>query len=155
MFQQIYNIYANEIFIFVIFKIKTFFKNMKSKDRISFYVLYKDFNTGDMIPYDVMKGLYNHIFNENGTFRKKEFHIFDENFKYKSITNKEDLKKFINNHFRYYYWSKCEWEFIVSDWPPTQKNRDKKVDIYDFLKPNIDLITNIVWEQIKDKINDK
>ena len=149
MFQQIYNIYVKEIFIFVIFKIKTF---LNMKDRISFYVLYKDFNSGDMIPYDVMKGLYNHIYNENGAINKKEFHIYDEKFNRKSIINKEDLKTFINNHFRYYYWSKCEWEFIVSDWPSTKENRDKKVDIYDFLKPNIDLITNIVWEQIKNKI---
>lgn len=124
------------------------------KNKINFYVLYKDFNTGEMTTYDVMPTLYNSIFNSKGKF-SKSFSFYDkENHDYRRVKTINELRTFIENHFRYHYWSKCEWEFIVSDWPPTKENRSVKIDVFDQLKPNIDLITNIVWEQIKTKIND-
>lgn len=122
--------------------------------RISFYVLYKDFNNGQMTPYDVMPSLYGSIFNSNGSLSKKNFYICDDKtFKRRNIKDKKDLKKFVNSHFMYHYWSKCEWEYIASDWPPKKDNREVKIDVYQQLKPNIDLIVDIIWEQIKNKLN--
>lgn len=124
--------------------------------KISYKVLYKDFNTGKMEEYDVMPSLYGSIFTSKGTLSKKSFHIYDDKtFKRKEVENKQDLKKFIDSHFRYCYAHKCEWEFIASDWPNTDNGRDVKVDVYQQLKPNINLITDIVWEQVKDKLNKK
>ena len=122
--------------------------------RIQFYALYKEYNNGEMVSFDVMPSLYNSILNSNGTISKRSFRIYDDKKKeYKQISTKNELRKFIRNHFLYHYWGKCEWEFIASDWPPTNRpNRDKKVDVYHQLEPNIDLITDIVWEQIKDKL---
>ena len=122
--------------------------------RIKFYVLYKEYNNGEMVSYDVMPSLYNSILNSNGTISKRSFRIYDDKKnEYKQVSTKNELRKFIRNHFLYHYWGKCEWEFIASDWPPTNRsNRDKKVDVYNQLEPNINLITDIVWEQIKDKL---
>lgn len=120
--------------------------------RISFYVLYKDFNTGSMKKYDVMNSLYNTIFNSNGSLSKKNFYIYGNDFKRKEIKTRDDLRKFIDFHFRYLYSFKCEWEFIALDWPNSDNGRAVKIDVYQQLEPNIDLITDIVFEQIKNKI---
>ncbi|MDE5888577.1 MAG: hypothetical protein K2H20_01010 [Bacilli bacterium] len=123
------------------------------KNRISFYILYKDFNNGEMTHYDVMPTLYNTIFNSDNTISKQRFKIYSKILKdYKPIETIEELKKFITNHFRYHYWSKCEWEFIASDWPPGKDERRKKIDGFQQLEPNIDLITEIIWKQIFKKI---
>ena len=124
------------------------------KKRPSFYVMYKNFNNNDEIDfYDVMPSLYGSIFNSRGGISKKNFYIWDEKtYERKEITNKSELKKFIDRHFIYCYRFKCEWEFIVTGWPPKKDEKEIKVDVYQQLKPNIDVITDIVWEQIKNKI---
>lgn len=124
------------------------------KNKIKFFVMVKDFSLGgDIQHYDVMPSLYGTIFTSKGKLSKRDFYILDDKtYKRKEIKEKKDLKKFINSHFRYHYWGKCEWEFIVQDWPTHFNSKDIKVDVYEQLKPNIDLITDIVWEQVKDKI---
>lgn len=125
---------------------------MKKKKWTPFYVLYKNFNSKKVEKYNVMVSLYNTIFNTNGSISKSRFYIIDDDYKRKEIKNKQDLKQFIDRHFRYLYWAKCEWEFIVREWPTCSEEHDEKIDVYTQLKPNIDLIVDIVWEQIKDKI---
>ena len=124
---------------------------MLKKKRTSFYVMVKNFNNGKVEPYDVMPSLYGGIFNQNGKLSKSRFFIYDSNWKRKEITTIKDLRKYIDLHFMYCYRGKCEWEFIVSNWPPCEGS-EVKIDAYEQLKPNIDLITSIVWDQIKDKI---
>ena len=36
----------------------------------------------------------------------------------------------VNRELRYYFWSKCEYEVIISGWPPSDTFNDSKVDIY-------------------------
>lgn len=123
------------------------------KKRFSFYVMMKDFNTGKIEYYDVMPSLYGSIFNQNGTLSKSKFYVYGKDYKMKPITTKSELKIFVDSHFRYCYWAKCEWEFIVRDWPSRkEKERDVKVDVYEQLKPNIDLIVDMLWNQIKEKL---
>lgn len=115
----------------------------------------KDFTSGKLEYHDVMPSLYGTIFTTKGKLSKKEFYIWDsKTHNRKEVKDKKDLKKFIDSYFRYLYWGKCEWEFIVQDWPPVKDDRDIKVSVYEQLQPNIDLIVDIVWEQIKDKIDD-
>lgn len=115
--------------------------------KFSFYVMYKDFNTRKMKSYNVMPSLYGSILTSKNKVSKKWKEIH-------GVKTRKDLRNFIDGHFRYYYWAKCEWEFIARDWPTTDEKYDVKVDVYDQLEPNIDLITDLVWEQIKDKLND-
>lgn len=48
----------------------------------------------------------------------------------------------------YYFWSKCEWEIILSDWPPTPEGKfnKKKISVYDQLKLNWNSFTNYIVE---------
>lgn len=114
-------------------------------NKIPFYILYKDFNDGKMKPYNVMTSLYGCIFTSKNTISKRWKNMYN-------ITDFNSFRKFVNNHFRYCYWSKCEWEFIAQDWPSGSNGRDVKVDGYQQLEPNITLISELVWEQIKNKI---
>jgi hypothetical protein len=48
----------------------------------------------------------------------------------------------------YYFWSKCEYEVIVSAWPP-REGSEEKIDIYDQLKANWDLFRELVFKELK------
>ena len=44
----------------------------------------------------------------------------------------------------YYFWSKCEYEVIVTGWPDTKTER--KIDIYQQIAANWEIFKNIVFE---------
>ena len=96
-----------------------------------------------------------------------KFYTYDDDWHRIKITTKEHLGKFIRQTLRYYYWAKCEWEFIVIDWPYRtstpdgelkgeeiiMKNRPHKIDVYKQIEPNLGLITDLLWEEVKNLIN--
>ena len=69
------------------------------------------------------------------------------------ITNKSNLREYLRKEFMYRYWSRSEYEILVTDWPPVTKEIDKeswvseksltKIDIYDQIKDNLDNITDL------------
>jgi hypothetical protein len=103
--------------------------------------------------------------------RKLKWYVLVENFNHKTIEkfnifdhyrfmedltknykkNKNDFAAFssqLESDLRYYYWSKCEWEVIVSSWPPAKKEPiETKIDVYDQIKLNWDKFVNYTWEQ--------
>lgn len=48
----------------------------------------------------------------------------------------------------YYFWAKCEYEVIVSAWPP-REGSEEKIDIYDQLKANWDIFKELVFKELK------
>ena len=116
--------------------------------RFSFYILQKNWSDGKMDPYDVMKSLYNVIFTSKNTLKKD----WIKNWK---VKDKKTFRNFVRGHFHWLYAGQCEWEFISRDWPTLDEEKDVKVSGFDQLEPNIDLIVDLVWEQLKDKINGK
>lgn len=48
----------------------------------------------------------------------------------------------------YYFWAKCEYEVIVSAWPP-KDGSDRKIDIYTQLKENWDIFKELVFRELK------
>ena len=86
--------------------------------------------------------------------RIDKFNIFDH------YTFNEDIKKIykkykndynafceeVRKSLRYYYWSKCEWEIILSDWPPSNNFKEEKIDVYDQVMMNKDVFMKYVWE---------
>ena len=40
------------------------------------------------------------------------------------------LQERIRMELQYYFWSKCEWEVIVSGWPPNARIKEEKIDVY-------------------------
>ena len=47
----------------------------------------------------------------------------------------------------YYFWCKCEYEFIASAWPP-REGTERKIDIYTQLKMNWDNYVEYLWRSI-------
>ena len=90
------------------------------------------------------------------------------------------LKAWIENKARYMFWARCEYELLLAPWPfgSYRINQDlknfltsdfniedysqniafyniiiqdmKKIDVYEQIMMNIDVIVDILWEEIKD-----
>lgn len=63
---------------------------------------------------------------------------------------KDDFAEAMRKELMYYYWSKCEWEVIVSHWPHGKDDRDEKIDVYDQVCLNWDKFVDYVWANRKD-----
>lgn len=57
--------------------------------------------------------------------------------------SKQDFADKLNVLVRYYFWSKAEWEVIISSFIGNEE--DKKVDIYNQIYLNWDKFVNYVW----------
>ena len=51
----------------------------------------------------------------------------------------DEIKEFIINESRYRFWSRCEYEVIITGWP--KQKREVKIDIFNQIMENIDVIT--------------
>lgn len=127
-----------------------------------FNVLLRDFNKKKPIPYDVLP-----------YFRRE----WEERYKDIPVKTKEDLKKWIKDLSQYQFWSRCEYEFLIAKWPfggrqlteDMEKfiatNPDLKdyktnidmcniitkdmdvIDVHEQIMMNIDIVTDILYEE--------
>lgn len=67
--------------------------------------------------------------------------------KYKTI---EDFSKELKRICMYYFWSKCEYEIILTCWPTWDKFREEKIDVYSQLNLNWDKFVNYIWNNKKE-----
>lgn len=51
----------------------------------------------------------------------------------------------------YYFNSKCEWEVIVSAWPPSDRVPERKVDVYEQVMLNWDVFIEHVWTRCHER----
>lgn len=63
--------------------------------------------------------------------------------KYKD--DRESFEKHIKSSLMYYYWSKCEWEIVLSSWPSGDRTPDRKIDVYDQVMLNWKPFIDYVW----------
>ena len=82
-----------------------------------------NFNHDDIEYYDIMPVLID----SNKKIKKNKPKPFDE------------IKEFIINESRYRFWSRCEYEVIITGWP--KQKREVKIDIFNQIMENIDVIT--------------
>lgn len=95
-------------------------------------VLIGDFNSGEIESYNV--------FRHSGFVRDVAQTL--RKFSASTPWDAEGLENELNRILRYYFWSKCEWEIVVSHWPPCPKNkklRSEKVDVYSQVMLNWDV----------------
>lgn len=54
----------------------------------------------------------------------------------------------IREKLMYYFWSKCEYEIILSAWPPFEDGsfKDEKVSVYDQVMINWDAFIKYFWD---------
>lgn len=128
---------------------------MKRNKRPQFFALYKNFNNGKIEPHEVLGTIFGSILTSKGAISNQKFYIWNKKWEKVPVRTKNQLQEFIDNKFRYYFWAKCEWEYIALDWPyrdTIDDSRPVKIDVYDQLKPNLPVITDIVWNYLEPKI---
>lgn len=96
-----------------------------------------------------------------GSFNDRKidvFNIFDHGKFYedcvknkkKNGKNREAFEEQLKADLHYYYWSKCEWEIILSHWPPFKDFKEEKIDVYDQVLLNWKVFTNYVWDHLEE-----
>ena len=104
------------------------------KKQTPFYVIHYEVNSQKFEKYDVMPYLVR-CYKES---KKKKYIDHPTTF--------EEFKKFVEDNSRYMYWSRCEYEVILSDWPC--KLNQEKIDIHWQIMNNIDLVTRLLMENV-------
>lgn len=138
-----------------------------------FKVLLMDINKKTYEEYDILP------------YFRREWNIrpFGRDEKYKKIpvTTKPQLREWVDVFAKYQFWSRCEYEFLMAQWPfCTRKinddirhyvkvnpdaNNEKddiqlcniiikdmvKIDVYEQIRMNIDVIVDILYEEFLTK----
>lgn len=99
-----------------------------------FNVLVWDVNRKCLTAYDVLP-----------YFRNE----YEEKKKSQRPKTREEWEEFVTSKGRYMFWSRCEWEIIVSEWPPAKEDRSVKIDVWYQIKNNLDLIVDILMDEKK------
>ena len=104
---------------------------------LKWYVYLENVNSRSIVTYNVFK----------------HFNFYqDVKEEIKRIENKQDFSERIKRIARYYFWSKCEYEILITSWIATNNFKDKKIDVYDQLELNWDRFIDYIWENKKDLI---
>ena len=87
-----------------------------------------------------------------------DHYSFDKGVKEAYKKYKNDFEAFseaVRRELMYYFWSKCEWEIILSDWPPSGDFDNKKISVYDQVMLNWDAFIAYVWTMAHTRKNAK
>lgn len=132
------------------------------KNELAYYVYVENFNSKKIEPYNVLS---DHIVNTIKT-------------KTKGISSKELFAQEVKSVLMYNFWSKCEWEIVITDWPThieteevirLQKEIDdyfecwnrkpysigvrlrvaEKIDVYDQVLLNWDIFIDYLWNNLR------
>lgn len=57
----------------------------------------------------------------------------------------DEFKKRLETSLMYYFWSKSEWEILVSPWLGDKNDKEIKIDVYDQVMNNWEIFSNYVW----------
>ncbi len=63
----------------------------------------------------------------------------------RQLEDKNEFGACIKHWLMYHFWSKCEWEIILSDWPPSGRFNDKKISVFDQVMLNWDVFIEYLW----------
>lgn len=107
---------------------------MENKTETVFNVIWYDINKNKFEPYNVLPHFIN-SYNKVKNKRKSE--------------SKESFKQWVLAESMYHFWSRCEYEILLSDWP--SQTTTEKWDIHAQIVMNIDTIVGILSEKFKIK----
>ena len=122
-----------------------------------FNVIIYDFNGKKFTTYDVLPYLRNTY--EERVVRHKELlkkikrskkldeSILDDKYNKVPVTF-NDFKEFVKSESQYQFWSRCEYEIILSDWPPSNPPIEEKWDVFDQIMMNHDIVTKLLMEDV-------
>lgn len=105
---------------------------------IEYRVITWDFSADRVKYYDIMPYLYRRL---------------EEKRKKRQITLKdltlERLKEFIDAESKYQFWARCQYEVILSSWPPRENGRRHKMDVYEQIHMNLDNIAKLMYDDLQ------
>ena len=91
-------------------------------------VIVCDFNTKTFKNYNI---LGHTLFVESIEKRAKE--LYGDN-----LPDYTAFKEYVRLELQYYFWSKCEYEIVLSAWPPNENIKNEKIDVYDQVMLNFE-----------------
>lgn len=94
------------------------------------------------------------VFDHHGFLRDvaKKLKAYDKTYKAEGWIDVDALSTDLRAEVMYYYWCKCEWEIVLSYWPPSERYPDRKIDVSDQLKLNWDAFVGYCWTHRKEII---
>lgn len=95
---------------------------------IEWYVYYHDSNKQKIIKWNI----FNH-----GSFKKEVDMLLKEKI------DKDNFSEKLKREMMYYFWSRCEYEIILSPW--TGRADDIKIGVYDQIMMNFDRFVDYCW----------
>ena len=63
--------------------------------------------------------------------------------------DREAFLEEVRKSLMYYFWSKCEWEIVITDWPTTGKC-ETKIDVFDQVRLNWPIFCDYIWAHAVD-----
>ena len=108
----------------------------------SFNVINWDPNRKVFEPYNIIP-----YFVDAYKERLENYKKYPDNPYWKPAKTFKEFRQFVISEGHYQFWGRCEYEIILSDWP-CQKT-EKKIDIWEQIEMNLDLVTEIVMEECK------
>lgn len=114
-------------------------------DVLTWNVFIGNFNTQRIEPYNVFR---------HGGFLKACRDDFREWYHKLGATDLDKLRAMIQRELQYYFWSKCEWEIVLSGWPPSDRFQDEKIDVYRQIMLNFPIFFSYLWEHRYDLLDD-
>lgn len=97
----------------------------------SFNVIIHNVNSRKFEPYDIIPYFVNEYKRTKPKDRPKTF---------------EEFVKFVQQWAKYQYWARCEYEIILLPWPTGKEDDGYKMDVYEQIMMNLELITKIVMD---------
>lgn len=105
---------------------------------IEYKVITWNFNTDRVEHYDIMPYLYRRLEEKR---KKRQIALKDLTL--------ERLKEFIDTESKYQFWARCEYEVILSSWPPTENGHKHKMDVYEQIHMNLDNIAKLMYDDLQ------
>lgn len=102
-----------------------------SAKKIEWFVYYHNMNAQEIQAFNI----FNH-----GSFR------VDVEKYLKKYKDKEEFAERLKRSLMYYFWSKSEYEVIISPWCGARDTKDIKIDIYNQVMNNWDIFLDYVWD---------
>ena len=101
---------------------------MNKNPNLIWNVFIFDMNTNELKEYNIFK---------HGNFLKSILKDAEEEYG-ENLPDYEKFKERVRRELQYYFWAKCEWELVMSPWPPHEDDKDKKIDVYEQIMLNFD-----------------
>ena len=109
-------------------------QTVNPENEIRWNVFYHNCNSRSIETFNVF---------EHGSFRE---YVKQAAKKYQS---KEDFAKQLRSEVMYYFWSKCEWEVLVTPLVSPRESEKKKVDVCWQIMNNWDVFVDYTWANRK------